>query len=124
MKTRSWAFYVLSIMLIVFYLGVFCPNAVEASNLYDYDEECLHEGCNNEEVSELYSSYNEECLHEGCSKEEVVELGGSPSGAAALLTAFQNHGWAVNINDFQYLYNSYFYDFREDFQNFGNFYPT
>ena len=34
--------------------------------LGNYSEECLAEGCNAEEVNELYASYKEECLGEGC----------------------------------------------------------
>lgn len=41
-----------------------------------YTEECLVEGCIEEEVDESYDLYNEECLQEWCVGEEVRELGG------------------------------------------------
>jgi hypothetical protein len=67
----------------------------------DYTEECLNEGCNGEEVQELYNSYQEECLNEGCSKEEVLELGGSPQGVQAMKAEFLRRGFRINPSDFE-----------------------
>lgn len=61
----------------------------------DYAEECLSEGCNTEEVKELYRSYKEECINEGCSHEEVIELAGNAGSVNAMLNNFRNRGWRV-----------------------------
>jgi hypothetical protein len=67
----------------------------------NYQEECLGEGCSAEEVSELYASYQEECLGEGCNPEEVVELAGSPGAVNAMLEDFKRRGFKVRDSDFQ-----------------------
>jgi hypothetical protein len=61
----------------------------------DYAEECQSEGCDGEEVSELYSSYQEECIGEGCDTEEVVELAGNRDAVNAMLRDFQSRGKTV-----------------------------
>jgi hypothetical protein len=66
----------------------------------DYLEECQHEGCNSEELSEMCSSYTEECIGEGCSKEEVIELAGSPSSVAPMFLDLKRHGCNVRDSDF------------------------
>lgn len=43
-----------------------------------YQEECLSEGCSNEEIRELWASFSHECFVEGCWTEEVFELSGGP----------------------------------------------
>jgi hypothetical protein len=42
----------------------------------DYREECEGEGCNNEEIRELWDSFQSECFQETCWTEEVFELSG------------------------------------------------
>jgi hypothetical protein len=61
----------------------------------DYAEECQSEGCDGEEVSELYSSYQEECIGEGCGAEEIIELAGGAGSVNAMLNDFQSRGWQV-----------------------------
>jgi len=65
----------------------------------DYLEECQHEGCNSEEISELCSSYTEECIGEGCSKEEIIELAGAPASVNAMFDDFARHGCKVREQD-------------------------
>jgi hypothetical protein len=64
----------------------------------DYAEECQSEGCNGEEVRELYQSYQEECIHEGCSHEEVIELAGKAGSVSAMLDEFRRRGYKVLDN--------------------------
>lgn len=88
------------VALIIFTLasqGTMVTKKVTAS---DYQEECLSEGCSDEEVKELWRSYKEECINEGCSKEEVIELGGTPSGALQMLQHFRRLGLQVRERDF------------------------
>jgi hypothetical protein len=66
--------------------------------LADFAEECLSEGCNDEEVNELYSSYRSECIDEGCSHEEVIELAGGPQHVDAMLQEFRRRGFEVLDN--------------------------
>ena len=66
--------------------------------LADYGEECLSEGCSDEEVSELYASYAEECLNESCSPEEVIELAGGAGNVNAMLDEFRRRGFKVLEN--------------------------
>lgn len=66
-----------------------------------FGEECLSEGCDDEEVSELYASYAEECLSEGCSPEEVIELAGGTQHVQAMRDAFVRRGFRVNEEDFR-----------------------
>jgi hypothetical protein len=90
----------LSVALIIFILasqGTMVSKKVATNN---YQEECLSEGCSNEEVRELWVSYKEECLHEGCSREEVIELGGTPQGALAMRDHFRKLGFEVRDSDF------------------------
>jgi hypothetical protein len=70
-------------------------SAWPASSSADYQEECLSEGCNNEEVDELYDSYQEECLNEGCSNEEKIELAGGPQFVNQMLSEFRRRGFKV-----------------------------
>lgn len=64
----------------------------------DFAEECLREGCNAEEVRELYASYKEECINEGCSHEEVIELAGGAQHVNAMLAEFRRRGFQVLDN--------------------------
>lgn len=45
--------------------------------LATYNEECLSEGCDREELRDLYDSFQNECFVEGCWAEEVFELAGA-----------------------------------------------
>ena len=74
---------------------VFCLPALA---LADYAEECLSEGCSDEEVRELYQSYKEECINEGCSHEEVIELAGNAQSVNAMLDHFRRLGFKVLDN--------------------------
>lgn len=65
----------------------------------NFREECLSEGCSNEEVRELYSSYAEECLNEGCSREELIELAGGPQFVTQMLEKFRSLGFRVAGSD-------------------------
>jgi hypothetical protein len=105
---KKLTFYLFTTLLI---LGVFAlvakpplskdPHAPR-TQVDDYTEECLGEGCSAEEVNELYASYQEECLVEGCSPEEVFELAGPAPGAVnAMLTEFKRRGFKVRDSDFQ-----------------------
>ncbi|WAS90636.1 hypothetical protein [Nannocystis punicea] len=96
---NAW-FYVGALFLVALSIGRggSAEDEVAADN---YNEECLHEGCDTEEVRELYSSYEEECIGEGCSKEEIVELGGTPPAALTMLRHFQDLGWTVREHDLQ-----------------------
>lgn len=99
---KNVAFYIICIVLISLYFGITGRSATAVPNdLLDYQEECLSEGCSDEEVRELHSGYTEECLNEGCSKEEVFELGGTASGAIEMMRAFRQHGWDFDPSDFQ-----------------------
>jgi hypothetical protein len=65
----------------------------------DYKEECVSEGCDKEELQELWNSMQSECGSEVCWTEEVFELSGGPhyqydpytngSQIPALMTAFR-----------------------------------
>ncbi|MGH9840895.1 MAG: hypothetical protein ACREEM_19140 [Blastocatellia bacterium] len=66
------------------------------SSREDYNEECLQEGCDGEEVSELYESYESECREETCDVEEVREMAGTRGAINAMLNDFRNRGWAVS----------------------------
>ncbi len=91
MKRYAWTWIVLAVSLIVF----------NGTAIADYAEECMSEGCDGEEVSELYSSYREECLGEGCSAEEVIELAGNTEAVGPMLAEFKKRGFEVNENDFR-----------------------
>jgi hypothetical protein len=52
--------------------------SVDGAQPIHYQEECLAEGCSNEEINELWVSFQEECFGEGCWTEEVFELSGGP----------------------------------------------
>jgi hypothetical protein len=54
------------------------PTSLGAVQPIDYKEECLSEGCDNEEIRELWDSYQSECGDEDCWVEEVFELSGGP----------------------------------------------
>lgn len=77
-----------------FLLTLFAPAIAYA----DYAEECQSEGCNGEEVRELWQSYKEECINEGCSHEEVIELAGNPQSVNAMLNDFRSRGFQVLDN--------------------------
>lgn len=83
--------------LVVVFFCLFSPLVLEAV-LADYAEECLSEGCNDEEVRELYSWYAEECINEGCSHEEVIELAGGAGSVNAMLDEFRRRGFKVLDN--------------------------
>lgn len=57
---------------------------------FDYREECLSEGCDNEELKELYNSMMHECNSETCWHEEVTELSGGSRYDSAMFEAFRN----------------------------------
>lgn len=61
----------------------------------DYAEECQSEGCDGEEVAELYATYQEECINEGCDIEEVIETAGGRGSVNAMLADFQSRGMTV-----------------------------
>ena len=90
----------ISVALIIFTLASQGTMVAKKVTMDDYQEECLSEGCSNEEVRELWVSYKEECLNEGCSREEVIELGGTPQGALAMLNHFRKLGFEVRERDF------------------------
>jgi hypothetical protein len=71
-----------------------------ASNADDYNEECRNEGCNTEELVELYESYESECREESCDVEEVRELAGRRDAINDMLNAFRARGWTVSNCDF------------------------
>jgi hypothetical protein len=54
-----------------------------------YHEECDNEGCNTEEVRELWNSFQHECFAEGCWYEEVRELAGGTAHVDAMFAAFR-----------------------------------
>jgi hypothetical protein len=74
-------------------LSFFSLFLLSSSVFATYGEECLSEGCNDEEVRELYASYQEECINEGCSHEEVIELAGGAQFVDAMLSEFNRRGW-------------------------------
>ncbi len=96
-------FFYLIAPLVIFSYAFVLRMAPPTDALFNYQEECNAEGCNSEEIEELYESYAEECLHEGCRKEEIIELGGNPSGALDMLREFQNRGYQVDDTDFMNL---------------------
>lgn len=89
-----------SVALIIFFLASQGTMVSKKVATNDYQEECLSEGCSDEEVRELWVSYKEECINEGCSKEEIIELGGTPQGALAMLRHFKRLGFEVRDKDF------------------------
>lgn len=104
---RKLMLYLIAVLIVVFlFVGSSKPPRSSDPNargtqLDDYSEECLGEGCSAEEVNELYASYQEECLVEGCSPEEVFELAGPAPGAVnAMLTEFKRRGFRVRDSDF------------------------
>ncbi|MCA1578139.1 MAG: hypothetical protein LC794_12350 [Acidobacteria bacterium] len=90
----------ISVALIIFTLASQGTMITKKVTTDDYQEECLSEGCSDEEVRELWVSYKEECINEGCSREEVIELGGTPQGALAMLNHFRRLGFEVRDRDF------------------------
>ena len=101
MKIKDLTFYLGAIAVIgsIFY-GLLPPTPSQTARA-DYQEECINEGCNGEEVEEMCESYTEECRHEGCSKEEVFELGGSVEGTQQLANELQRRGCTIVPGDFQ-----------------------
>ena len=89
--------------MFIFLLSSQSAMVVDKVGTNNYQEECLNEGCNNEEVRELHVMYKEECIKEGCNKEELIELGGTPSGALSMLQHFRNLGFTVRDKDFMNL---------------------
>lgn len=89
-----------SVALTIFILASQGTMVTKKITTDDYQEECLSEGCSDEEVKELWRSYREECINEGCSKEEVIELGGTPSGALEMLRHFRRLKLEVRDRDF------------------------
>lgn len=85
----------------------FAALATSARTAYaNYNEECLNEGCDNEEVFELYNSYTTECLQERCYYEEVHELAGGSAVAPS------------KVLDSNQLHYRMFYDFDSRFNGF------
>jgi hypothetical protein len=99
MMTRLAFVFVAVAVLAFCRFGAEHPSPPDSSQ-EDYREECLQEGCDGEEVSELYESYESECREETCSYEEVREIAGARSAVNAMLNNFQSRGWAVNNCDF------------------------
>ncbi|HSL83577.1 MAG TPA: hypothetical protein VLF66_12450, partial [Thermoanaerobaculia bacterium] len=58
-------------------------------------EECTIEGCNTEELEEIYNSYYSECIDETCSTEEISELSGGPGENDNMLFDFLKHQWVI-----------------------------
>lgn len=87
-----------SIFLFV-HLGADAPRP-SASNVDDYNEECRNEGCETEELVEMYESYESECREETCDVEEVRETAGRRDVINEMLNAFIARGWAVSPCDF------------------------
>jgi len=65
----------------------------------NYAEECQHEGCDSEEISEMCASYTEECIGEGCSKEEIIELAGNPLAVQPMFQDLARHGCKIRQQD-------------------------
>jgi len=78
---------------------------VSGAQTVDFREECQKEGCDKEEIKELWDSYRSECYDENCWTEEVFELsggdhyhsdpyytccGGPPSRIPAMFDAFRD----------------------------------
>jgi hypothetical protein len=88
----------MAVFLTVRYLG--SGRAADAGRGEDYAEECTSEGCDGEEVSEMYATYREECLSEGCDIEEVSEVAGGRDAINGMLNDFQRRGFAVSACTF------------------------
>ena len=61
-----------------------------------YNEECINEGCDSEELEELFDTFWHECASEGCHTEEIRELSGGKFSknnlrfATRMFIAFEN----------------------------------
>lgn len=62
----------------------------------DFEEECVEESCDTEELEEMHESYESECFEETCDVEEVREIAGNRGNINAMLDAFQSRGFTVN----------------------------
>lgn len=62
----------------------------------DFEEECVEEECDGEELEEMHEDYADECLEETCDVEEVRELAGTRGNINALLDAFQSRGFQID----------------------------
>ena len=76
------------------------PRPVQPDQGESYAEECQSEGCDGEEVNELYATYQEECLNEGCDIEEVAETAGGHNSVNAMLDEFQRRGLRISACTF------------------------
>lgn len=65
------------------------PGVDDGHTQFDYHEECNREGCDREEVEELWESFKHECFSEGCWYEEVLELSGGWVYDRQMLDAFR-----------------------------------
>ena len=81
--------------LIISLMGVFTLATPASAN---YREECENEGCNTEEISELYNSYKSECIDSSCSKQDVQNIAGHKysEGLRRMFAAFSS----INRIDF------------------------
>ncbi|MGZ5443167.1 MAG: hypothetical protein ACXW5U_14255 [Thermoanaerobaculia bacterium] len=87
--------FALAVFGIVRWMSLYETPSHQQRTYEDYAEECQSEGCDGEEVRELYVSYQEECLSEGCDIEEVIELAGNSGAVNAMVNDFQSRGWTV-----------------------------
>lgn len=94
-KFRKYILWLSVPMLIGFTLMGMSLNRKDGDiKIDDYLEECTNEGCNKEEVKELYLSYKEECCGEfQCSAEEVRELGGNTQATAQMKEKWRQYGY-------------------------------
>jgi hypothetical protein len=68
----------------------------------NYYEECIHEGCSQEEKNELFEDYREECLAESCSTSELSDIAGGAAYIDPMLVNFlTNSNWIVSTTNFQ-----------------------
>jgi hypothetical protein len=78
----------LALFVFVAITGIVDSTPTTAAPLFDFNEECNQEGCDNEEIEELYDSFASECIDEGCNREEVLELAGPSSSIDPMYLAF------------------------------------
>lgn len=93
--------YAISTLLVagVAHLGALSEGA--GLTMYNWHEECQVEGCDQEELQELYNTYSEECLNEACDTGEVRRDAGGDQYIDPMLANFLAAGWVVNSQNFQ-----------------------
>jgi hypothetical protein len=97
--TRGWAVILYAVVSTAVFLTVRYTGTqavAERGRGENYAEECTNEGCEDEEVNELYATYREECLNEGCDIEEVAEVAGGHNAVNGMLDAFQRRGFQIS----------------------------